>query len=221
VLFLGGFKSDMTGTKALYLQEECAARGQAFLRFDYSGHGQSKGRFEEGTIGGWTSQAQEMLGLLPKGGVIVVGSSMGGWIALNLLLRVPARIAGVIGIAAAPDFTQSIEPRMTPAQHAEMAAHGFIAVPSAYGAEPYIYTKALIEDGRAHVLLDRVHPIDVPLLLLQGRKDDAVPWQTAEAIRAAFPGPLTEITYREEGDHRLSGPEDLACLGEALRQLSV
>ena len=220
VLFLGGFKSDMMGTKALFLKENCAERGQAFLRFDYSGHGQSKGRFEDGTIGLWTAQAMEMLGLLPAGWCILVGSSMGGWIALSLLLRAPERVAGVIGIAAAPDFTQSIEPRMTPAQHAEMARHGYIAVASSYGAEPYIYTKALIEDGRAHVLLDRVHSIGVPLILLQGRKDDAVPWQTAENIKLAFPGPRTEIIYREAGDHRLSGPDDLECLGTVLKQLS-
>jgi pimeloyl-ACP methyl ester carboxylesterase len=218
VVFLGGFKSDMTGTKAIFLEQHCRARGIGFVRFDYTGHGASEGRFEDGTISQWTEDAQDILDNIVDGDAVLVGSSMGGWIALNLLLRNPERIRGVVGIAAAPDFTQGIEPRMTPEQLQEFYQKGKISAPSAYG-EPYVYTRALIEDGRKNLLLDRQHNITVPLLLLQGMLDDAVPWETALRIRKKFHGPMTDVIIIEDGDHRLSRPQDLESLAATLGRI--
>ncbi len=215
VLFLGGFKSDMTGTKAIFLEQHCHARGIGFVRFDYTGHGASEGRFEDGTISQWTDDAQDILDHVIDGDAVLVGSSMGGWIALNLLLRNQSRIRGVVGIAAAPDFTKEIEPRMTRKQLREFHKKGKISVPSAYG-EPYVYTRALIEDGQQHFLLDREHKITVPLFLLQGVLDDAVPWETALLIHKKFDGPIKDVTIITDGDHRLSRPQDLEMLGETL-----
>lgn len=220
VMFLGGFKSDMTGTKALYLEEFCQKKGQAFVRFDYTRHGGSDGAFEDGTIGSWASDARDVLDNVLSEDVILVGSSMGGWIGLNLLLSYPDRIKGMVGIAAAPDFTQSIEPRLSVQQKAEMEQSGKIIVPSSYGSEPYVYTKALIEDGKRHLLLDRKHNISVPLILLQGKQDDAIPWEMALKIKACFQGPMTEIILIEDGDHRLSRSEDLMILGQAVENIS-
>lgn len=219
VLFLGGFKSDMTGTKAVYLEEYCKARGQAFVRFDYSGHGASDGEFADGTISEWSRDAQDILDHVVQGDVILVGSSMGGWIALKLLLANSSRVKGVIGIAAAPDFTRAIPARMTDEQKQEMAHKGRVFVPTQYG-EPYVYTKALLDDGEENILLDRIHRIDVPLTLLQGKLDDAVPWETALRIREYFIGPKTDVILIDDGDHRLSRPEDLALLGKAVAAIA-
>ncbi len=218
VLFLGGFKSDMTGTKAIFLEQHCRAQGIGFVRFDYTGHGASEGRFEDGTISQWTEDAQDILDHVVEGDAVLVGSSMGGWIALNLLLRNPRRIRGVVGIASAPDFTQGIEPRMTSEQLREFHQKGKISAPSAYG-EPYIYTRALVEDGRKNLLLDRQHKIKVPLLLLQWMLDDAVPWETALRIREKFRGPMTDVVMIEDGDHRLSRPQDLDILAVTLDRI--
>lgn len=153
VMFLPGFRSDMDGTKALYLEEQCRKRGQGFIRFDYSGHGRSGGRFEDGTIGRWKEDARAILDhLLPQGRkAVLVGSSMGGWIALLLAKECPERLAGLIGLAAAPDFTREIEAEMNAGQKEEMAASGLISVANDYSDEPYIFTKALIDDGRENL----------------------------------------------------------------------
>jgi len=157
VVFLGGFNSDMTGTKAADLAACCAERGQAFLRFDYSGHGASGGRFVDGTIGRWTADAAAVLDALTEGPQILVGSSMGGWISLLLARQFPGRLAGLIGIAAAPDFTTRIEAALPPEIRAVMDRDGVWYRPSAYG-DPYPITRALLEDGRDHLLLQAPLP---------------------------------------------------------------
>jgi pimeloyl-ACP methyl ester carboxylesterase len=219
VVFLGGFHSDMTGSKAEHLAAWCAARGRAFLRFDYSGHGASGGRFEEGTISRWLDDAEAVLTRLTEGPQVLVGSSMGGWIALLLALRHPARVAALLGIAAAPDFTEELMwARMPPEVRAEIAERGLWRWPSAYG-EPYPITRALIEDGRRHLLLDGPIALGCPVRLLQGQADADVPWQHALRLAERLASPDVEVTLIKEGDHRLSAPAQLALLGRVLGAL--
>ncbi|HYZ32448.1 MAG TPA: alpha/beta hydrolase [Crenalkalicoccus sp.] len=220
VAFLGGFNSDMTGTKAAWLDGLCAARGQAFLRLDYSGHGASGGRFEDGTIGRWAGDAAAVLDALAEGPQVLVGSSMGGWIALLLALRPAARwrVTGLIGIAAAPDFTARIAANLSAEAKAALARDGVWHRPSAYG-EPYPITRALLEDGERHLLLDRRIAIAAPVRLLQGQRDPDVPWQTALRLADAIAGGEVQVTLVKDGDHRLSRPQDLALLGRTLAPL--
>lgn len=220
VMFLGGFCSDMTGTKACYLEQRCIGRGQGYVRFDYSGHGESDGVFAEGTIGRWMADAMDILDQILSGPVILVGSSMGGWIALQLLLQRAERVAGVVGIASAPDFTKDIEVEMTSLQRQTLEREGSFEIESEYGYEPYVFTKDLIEDGRVQSVLDGLHPIDVPLTLLQGKQDTSVPWKKALAIEKAFPGPATKVIFIEDGDHRLSHEKDLALIDREIVALS-
>lgn len=220
VMFCGGFKSDMTGTKATWFEAQCCRRGQGYIRFDYSGHGASGGAFEDGTIGRWAEDALNILDRVTQGPVVLVGSSMGGWVALLLLLQRPERIRGVLGIAAAPDFTLGIEAHMSATQKDILNKTGRIETQSEYGGEPYVFTKALLEDGRAQSLLDRRYDIDVPLTLVQGKRDEAVPWQTAHRIEKAFPGPATRAIFVEDGDHRLSREQDLILMDAELVKLT-
>ncbi|MDO9709122.1 alpha/beta hydrolase [Paracraurococcus sp. LOR1-02] len=218
VVFLGGFNSDMTGSKAEDLSAFCAARGQAFLRFDYSGHGASGGRFVEGTIGRWAADAEAVLDALAAGPQVLVGSSMGGWIALLLALRRPERLAGLIGIAAAPDFTARMEEGLTPEARAALERDGVWHRPSAYG-EPYPIARALIEEGRNHLLLHRPLPLVAPVRLLHGQQDPDVPWDLSLRIAAAVTGEDVQVTLIKDGDHRLSRPQDLALLRRTLAAL--
>jgi pimeloyl-ACP methyl ester carboxylesterase len=218
LVFLGGFNSDMTGSKAEDLAAFCAATGRAFLRFDYSGHGTSGGRFEDGTIGRWAADAAAVLDALTEGPQILVGSSMGGWIALLLALRRPGRVAGLVGIAAAPDFTTRIEAALPPEIRAIIDSDGVWHRPSAYG-DPYPITRALLEDGRQHLLLDAPVRIDVPVRLLHGQQDPDVPWELSLRTAAALTGQDVEVTLVKDGDHRLSRPQDLRLLRRVLSAL--
>ena len=219
VVFLGGFNSDMTGTNAEYLAQWCAARGQAFLRFDYSGHGTSGGEFAQGSIGTWLADAQLVLTSLTTGPQILVGSSMGGWIALLLAQRHPERLAGLIGIAAAPDFTEDLMWAQFPqAVRDQITREGQWLRPSEYGA-PYPITRALIEDGRRHLVLRAPLPIAAPVRLLHGQQDPDVPWQLSLRVAETITGADVEVTLIKEGDHRLSKPADLALLGRTLGAL--
>lgn len=221
VLFLGGFKSDMMGTKAIYLEEQCTARGQEFVRFDYTGHGVSEGAFVDGTIGSWTRDAQDILDhVVMAREVILVGSSMGGWIALRLLIEHSARIKGVVGIAAAPDFTKDIEARMGQAERDMVEEIGRLEVPNDYSDEPYIFTKDLLEDGRAQSILHGQYSISCPLTLIQGKLDADVPWEKALKIQECFQGLNTHIAFVEDGDHRLSRDQDLALINTHIMTLS-
>jgi pimeloyl-ACP methyl ester carboxylesterase len=218
VVFLGGFNSDMTGTKAEDLAAFCAAQGRAFLRFDYSGHGTSGGRFVDGTIGRWAEDAARVLDALTEGPQILVGSSMGGWIALLLALRRPERVVGLIGIAAAPDFTSRITAALTPEARAAIETEGVWHRPSAYG-DPYPITRALLQDGERHLLLQAPVPVAVPVRLLHGQQDPDVPWELSLRTAAAITGPDVQVTLIKDGDHRLSRPADLLVLRRALAAL--
>lgn len=220
VVFLGGFQSDMNGTKATWLEERVKARGQAFLRLDYSGHGQSEGAFRDGTIGAWKEDALAVIRHVTKGPLVLIGSSMGGWIGLSILAEGALEVKGFVGIAAAPDFTQGIYDRMTPDQRQRFERDGFIEEPNDYGPQPYVFTRNLFEDGKNITVLNKTHERAVPMHLIQGKRDADVDWRTPEKIKAAFPQADVKITLIEDGDHRLSRPEDLTLIDEAARELS-
>lgn len=219
VVFLGGFNSDMTGSKAEFLAGWCEARGTPFLRFDYSGHGGSGGRFVDGTIGRWAEDARRVLDALTEGPQVLVGSSMGGWIALLLALRRTGRVRALVGIAPAPDFTEDLMwAGFAPEIRAAIEREGVWHRPSAYGA-PYPITRALIEDGRRHLLLRGPVALDVPVRILQGQQDPDVPWEHALRMAAALTGGDVQLHLVKDGDHRLSRPQDLALLGRVLAPL--
>ena len=212
VVFLPGFNSDMQGSKATVLRDWCAAQGRAMLRLDYSGHGASGGAFTDGGIGRWLADAQEVIARQTAGDLLLVGSSMGGWIALLLARAMPDRVVGLVGIAAAPDFTERLMwQSMAPAERALLEAQGFLDVPSEYGA-PYRITLGLIRDGRDHLLLDAPIPLTCPVRLLQGQCDADVPWETAVRLAERLTGADVQVCLIKDGDHRLSRPQDLALL---------
>ncbi len=216
VVFLPGFRSDMTGDKATALAAFCAERGQAMLRFDYSGHGASGGRFEDGTIGRWTDDALAVIDRLTEGPLVLVGSSMGGWIALLAALARPDRVAALIGIAAAADFTEALMwQAMTIEQRAALMRDGVLHRPSQYG-EPYPITRALIEDGRTRLLLNAPIALDCPVRLLHGQEDPDVPWELALRIAERVTSRDVQVILVKDGDHRLSRPQDLALLRRTL-----
>ena len=219
VVFLPGFRSDMTGDKATALAAFCAERGQAMLRFDYSGHGVSGGRFEDGTIGRWTDDALAVIDRLTEGPLVLVGSSMGGWIALLAALARPDRVAALIGIAAAPDFTETLMwQAMSFEQRATLMRDGVLPRPSEYG-EPYPITRALIEDGRNRLLLHASIALDCPVRLLHGQDDPDVPWEMALRIAEQLTSQDVQVILVKDGDHRLSRPQDLALLRRTLAPL--
>jgi pimeloyl-ACP methyl ester carboxylesterase len=212
VVFLPGYRSDMTGDKATALATFCASRGHAMLRFDYSGHGASGGRFEDGTIGVWTGDALAAIDRLTDGPMVLVGSSMGGWIALLCALARRDRTAALVGIAAAADFTEALMwQSLSFEQRARLMQHGVIHVPSQYG-DPTPITRALIEDGRNHLLLSAPIALDCPVRLLHGQADPDVPWEMALRIAEQVTSADVQVTLVKDGDHRLSRPHDLALL---------
>ena len=219
VVFLTGFRSDMTGDKATALAAFCAARGQAIVRFDYSGHGASGGRFEDGTIGRWAEDALAVIDRQTDGPLVLVGSSMGGWIALLAALARPHRVAALVGIAAAPDFTETLMwEAMTFEERATLMRNGVLHAPSQYG-EPYPITRALIEDGRTRLLLGDPIAIDCPVRLLHGQQDPDVPWEMSLRIAEQVTGQDVQVHLVKDGDHRLSRPQDLALLIRTLGPL--
>ncbi|MDZ4734738.1 MAG: alpha/beta hydrolase [Rhodospirillaceae bacterium] len=216
VVFLGGFGSDMTGTKAGALEAHCRKAGYAFLRFDYTGHGRSSGRFEDGTIGDWSADAILAFDRLTDGPQILIGSSMGGWIMLNLALARKQRVAGLIGIAAAPDFTEELIWRKARAELRDtLTRDGIWRDPD--GGLPI--TMRLIEDGRRHLHLGAAIDLDCPMRLLHGMNDTSVPWQTSTRLAERLIGSDVVVTLIKGGDHRLSEPADLARLTETLDAL--
>ncbi|MEJ2122579.1 MAG: alpha/beta hydrolase [Alphaproteobacteria bacterium] len=213
VVFLPGFRSDMKGDKALTLEAMCQARGHAFLRFDYTGHGESSGEFAEGTIGEWSRDAIAAIEALTEGPLLLVGSSMGGWIMLLAALEMRERIAGLVGIAAAPDFTEALMwANMSDEQRTEIIDNGVIYQPSDYDPEPTPITMRMIEDGRKHLLLEGPITLDCPVRLIHGQRDYDVPWEWSERIADAISSEDVEVTFVKAGDHRLSEPNDLRRL---------
>lgn len=216
IVFLPGFRSDMTGDKATALAALCAEQSRALLLFDYSGHGKSGGDFEAGTIGQWTADALAAIDGLTEGRLILVGSSMGGWIGLLAALARPDRIAGFVGVAAAPDFTEAMMwESMTYEERAALMERGVVHQPSEYG-EPYPITRALIEDGRNHLVLRGPIAIAAPVRLLHGQADADVPWEFALKLAARIASPDVQVVLVKDGSHRMSRPEDLALLRNAV-----
>ena len=219
VVFLPGFRSDMQGDKAKALAAFCAKQGRAMLLFDYSGHGESGGRFDIGTISAWKSDALAAIDGLTQGPVILVGSSMGGWLGVLVALARPERVAGFIGIAAAPDFTEAMMwEAMTFEERAALMEQGVLEQPNDYG-EPYAITRALIEDGRTQLVLGAPVAIKVPVRLLHGQADRDVPWEFSVKLAAQITGADVRVVLVKDGEHRMSRPQDLALLRATLLEL--
>ncbi|MEM9796967.1 MAG: alpha/beta hydrolase [Pseudomonadota bacterium] len=219
VVFLGGFKSDMQGTKALDLEAWAKAQGRAFLRLDYSGHGESGGAFEDGCIGSWLEDARAVIAHAAAARHVLVGSSMGGWLALLLARSQPERIAGLVTIAAAPDFTEDgYWSGFSEAQRAALLSEGRVAVPSDYG-EPYVITRRLIEDGRDHLVLRDPLPLPFPSRFLQGTADADVPEAWAHRLLAHAEGPDLRLTLVKGADHRFSDPDCLALIRDSVAEV--
>jgi pimeloyl-ACP methyl ester carboxylesterase len=213
IVFFGGFHSDMTGTKAAALDRFCAERGLGFLRFDYSGHGESSGDFIDGSISRWTADALAAFDALTEGPQILIGSSMGGWIMLLVALARTARVKALVGIAAAPDFTEElIWNALSETERERLMRDGRIEQPSDYAPEPYVITRKLIEDGRRHLQLGRRIPLTMPVRLLQGMADPDVPFGTAQRLAEQLDSQDVTVTLVKDGDHRLSRPRDLERL---------
>jgi pimeloyl-ACP methyl ester carboxylesterase len=220
VVFLGGFKSDMTGTKALYLEDWARRNGRAFLRFDYSGHGDSSGNFEEGCIGDWFADARAVIEAQTDGPQILVGSSMGGWISLLLARAMPQRVAGLVTVAAAPDFTeQGFWNSFTEDQRAELVAKGRVALPSEYGDEPYVITARLIEEGRSQMVMNQPLQLPFPTRFLQGTADEDVPMDWALRLLDHVSGPDLRLILVKGADHRFSTPECLSLITSAIDEV--
>ena len=210
----------MAGTKATFLDDVCAARGLAYVRFDYSGHGASSGRFEDGTIGAWVEDAIAVIDRVVDGSLVLVGSSMGGWIMLLAALARPDRIAALVGLAPAPDFTEAlIWNRLSDEERERLLSAGRLETPSAYSEEPTIIARALIEEGRRHLLLSAAIDIRCPVRLLHGMADPDVPYQLSLELAERLVSNDVCVTLIKDGDHRLSRAEDLALLGDTLDDL--
>jgi pimeloyl-ACP methyl ester carboxylesterase len=219
VVFLGGFRSDMEGSKAQHLQAWAEREGRGFLRFDYSGHGASSGAFLDGAIGDWFEDARAALSLV-EGPLLLVGSSMGGWISLLLAKVLPERIAGLVGIAAAPDFTEdSMWAAFDPDQRASLLRDGQVALPSDYSDEPYIITRRLIEEGRSRLVLCEPLPLPFPVRLLQGTADTDVPPAVALRLLDHASGEDIRLTLVKGADHRFSSPDCLALIETTVTDL--
>ena len=220
VVFLGGFKSDMEGTKALHLHAWAEARGRAFLRFDYSGHGQSSGEFLDGAIGDWAEDAVAAIAALTEGPQVLVGSSMGGWISLLATKALPGRVAGLVGIAAAPDFTEdSMWAGFSQLQRAALEDHGRVELPSDYDDGPTVITRRLIEDGRRHLVLRDDLDLPFPVRLLQGTADVDVPPAVALRLLDHARGDDIRLTLVQGADHRFSTPDCLELIVAAVDEV--
>jgi len=225
LFWLGGFKSDMKGTKAEALARFAQAHGRALVRFDYSGHGESRGAFTDGTIGRWLAESVAVFSTFCRGPQVVIGSSMGGWLALLLARELrrtaaPASIAGMVLLAPAVDFTEALMwQRFSPEAREDIERKGFWLRPSHYDEEPYPITRGLIEDGRQHLLLGGLIETGCPVRILQGVEDPDVPWGHAVELVARLAQDDVVLTLVKDGDHRLSRPEDIERLLAAVAEL--
>ena len=209
IVFLPGYMSDMEGSKAVALHDWAAREGRSFLRLDYSGCGASEGRFEDGTLDRWRDDVLLLIDRLTEGPVVLVGSSMGGWLMLLVALAIPDRIVGLVGIAAAPDFT---EWGFTDADKAILRTEGRIAEPSAYSDDPYVTTLGFWESGQANRLLDGAIPLDCAVRLLHGMADPDVPWRISARLADALSANDVRVLLIKDGDHRLSRDADIGLL---------
>lgn len=217
IVFLTGFRSAMTGTKALFLDDYCRRHGRAYVRFDYFAHGASSGDFALGTIGRWAADAVAVIDSLTAGRQILVGSSMGGWLMLLAALARPQRVAALVGLAAAPDFTAELLPgRLSPEQRRAIEEEGRVVLPSSYDPAGYLYTKRLIDDANRHLVLGGEIPLDMPVRLLHGLDDTSVPWRHSLRLAEHLRSRDVTLTLVKGGDHRLSSPADLTRLEQVL-----
>ncbi|WP_300390760.1 alpha/beta hydrolase [Henriciella sp.] len=220
-VWLSGFKSDMTGTKVMELESWAESQGHGFLAFDYSGHGESTGAFEEGTISDWREDALQAIEHCTRGPLVLVGSSMGGWMALLAALALKDRVEGLVLIAPAPDFTDKLMwPEFDEEARAEIMEKGVFMRPSDYG-DPYAITRTLIEDGRAWNLLDKPITFDGPVRILQGRLDPDVPWEHAFRLVEAMTSDDLVFQLVKDGDHRLSRPQDIDRLKATCEKIAA
>ena len=221
VVFLSGFKSDMEGTKALFIESVCKATGHAFVRFDYSGHGKSGGKFADGTIGQWRNDCLKIIDELTSGPVILTGSSMGGWLMLLAALARPERIKALIGIAAAPDFTEElIWEKFSAAEQKQIMQNGKVIINNCQpGEQPYPITKTLIEDGRKHLLLNNSININCPVRLIHGMRDEDVPYQTSQRLAEQLTSGNVEIHLIKAATHRMSEQKNLELLKTTLMDI--
>ena len=210
LVFLPGYMSDMEGSKALAVDAWCAERGRACLRLDYSGCGASGGAFADGTLERWRDDVLDVIAVaVPEGPLVLVGSSMGGWLMLLVALVIPARVSALVGIAAAPDFTDW---DFTEAQRAAFARGEDLVEPSAYSDDPYVTTAGFWRSGEANRVLDAPIPLTCPVRLLHGQADPDVPWDVSLRLAAALGSADVQTLLVKDGDHRLSRPEDIALL---------
>lgn len=220
VVFLGGYASDMTGTKAQYLEGWCRVRGRGFVRLDYRGHGRSSGRLVDGTIGDWRDDALAVIAAATTGRLLLVGSSMGAWIMLLAALALGDRVQAVVGLAAAPDFTEDLVWAALGADEREaLRRDGVLYRPSRYGETPMPFSWRLVEEGRRHLLLRAPIPLRCPARLLHGLADPDVPWQTSARLLEALEARDVALTLVKHGGHRLSEPHELALLGRTVGSL--
>jgi pimeloyl-ACP methyl ester carboxylesterase len=212
----------MDGTKATWLDQFCAQTGRDYVRFDYQGHGDSATRFEDCTIGLWRDDALAVLDEVANGPQILVGSSMGAWIALLAALARPERVRGLVLIAGATDFTEALLwPRLGAARQQALMTEGALRIPSAYDPSGYVITRELVEEGRRHLLLGRSIALDLPVRLLHGMADPDVPWQHSQLLVEALTGGDVVASFIKDGDHRLSRPQDLARLEAVIEELTA
>lgn len=225
ILFCGGFKSDMTGSKAIFLQELCEEQQRPYIRFDYYGHGISDGKFADGTIGQWRADTSDMIELLYQdyGKIIIIGSSMGGWLSLLNAEDTPAKIAAIIGIAAAPDFVEYLLWRkFSPKQKSEVMNDGVTMVPSCYWGEPYPISKKLIEEASNNMILNKgAINIYCPVRLLHGLADEDVPYEYSSKIAQKLISDDVQILFDKSADHRFSEPENLETLKNTILALDI
>ncbi|MEE2773925.1 MAG: alpha/beta hydrolase [Pseudomonadota bacterium] len=222
VMFLGGLRSDMEGTKACFLESLCKKKRINFIKFDYTGHGMSSGKFEDGCIGEWFADACEVFDKLTSGEQILVGSSMGGWISLLLAKKRSERLAGFTGIAAAPDFTEnSMWASFSEQQREELTNKGRVFIPSDYSAEPLHVSKKLIDDGRRHLVLDSKLKFNFPVRLLQGMKDKDVNFKQAVQLGEHISCENLKVTLVKNADHQFSSEECLKILSQTVEELFI
>lgn len=220
VVFLGGFRSDMEGTKALHLEDWARRTGRSFLRFDYSGHGQSSGDFLDGSIGDWAEDAMAAIGALTRGPQVLVGSSMGGWISCLVARAMPGKVAGLIGVAAAPDFTEDgMWATFTEDERRDLLERGRVEQPSDYSPEPYVITRRLIEEGRRTLVLRDPLPLPFPVRLLQGTADTDVEVAVALRLLDHADGDDIRLTLVKGADHRFSTPDCLSLIEAAVNEV--
>ncbi|HTO30768.1 MAG TPA: alpha/beta hydrolase [Pararhizobium sp.] len=226
LVWLGGYRSDMAGTKAVELERHAARSGAACIRFDYSGHGVSGGAFADGTISRWLEEGLAVIDHASPERMVLVGSSMGGWVALRLIAELRARgeggrLAGLVLIAPAPDFTSElIEPNLTDAERTSLAERGYFEEPTPYGPDPNIFTARLLDDGRRNRVLDGIIETGCPVHILQGMEDPDVPYRHALKLMEHLPSDDVVMTLIRDGDHRLSRPEDIERIMAAVAAMS-